>query len=292
MRRWPDLAAQTVARLLLVAIALIAATPLRLPPLAPETAVAPPGTRAMWLWERDDPRPVVDWATANGVRALFAYYDPRAGAADLARLRELRQLCDAAGIALDALGGEPAWTTEHPAALAWAQGAAATGLFHGLHMDVEPYLLPSWKTDQAALVPQFLTLLDQVSSATDLPLELDVPFWLPTVAVPDGGGNLADAVLARTDGVTVMSYRNTATGANSMVGVADDLLRRAGKVAKPVRLGAETQPLGDCAYCSFHGSTATQLHQTLAAVDSAAQRYPAFAGIAVHQYDTWITLTG
>jgi hypothetical protein len=287
MRHWFDSAAQLGLGALLAAIALIAATPLRLPPRAPETSVAPPGTRAMWLWQPDEPRAVVDWAAANGVRALFAYYDP----ADLDRLRELQRLCDAAGIALDALGGDPAWTTDHATALAWARGAAATGLFRGLHLDVEPYLLPSWAKDQAALVPQFLALLDETSAATDLPVELDVPFWLPTVPVP-GGGSLADAVLDRVDAITVMSYRNTATGANSMLGVADDLLRRAGRVAKPVRLGAETQPLGDCAYCSFHGDSADRLHRTLAAVDTAAQRYPAFAGIAVHQYDTWIALTG
>ncbi|MGI5243599.1 hypothetical protein [Dactylosporangium sp. CA-139066] len=291
MRRWLDSAAQLGLCVVLVAIALIAATPLRLPPLAPETSVAPPGTRAMWLWRQDEPRPVVDWAAANGVRALFAYYDPEAGPAELTRLRELQRLCEAAGIVLDALGGDPAWTTDHATALAWARGAAATGLFRGLHLDVEPYLLPSWTQEQAALVPRFLALLDETNAATDLPVELDVPFWLPTVPTP-GGGNLADAVLDRVDGITVMSYRNTATGSNSMLGVADDLLRRAGRVAKPVRLGAETQPLRDCGYCSFHGDSATQLHRTLAAVDTAAQRYPAFAGIAVHQYDTWITLTG
>ncbi|MER7004400.1 hypothetical protein ABT297_15325 [Dactylosporangium sp. NPDC000555] len=296
MRRWRD-SAQTALCVPLVAIVLVAmggTAPLRLPPLAPETSVAPPGTRAMWLWRQQEPRPVVDWAVANGVRTLFAYYDPKAGPAgpaDLDRLSRLRQLCDAAGIVLDALGGEPAWTTDHAAALAWARGAAATGLFRGLHLDVEPYLLPSWASDQADPVRHYLALLDEVTAAVDLPLEVDVPFWLATVPLADGG-NLADAVLARVDAVTVMSYRNTATGDNSIIGVADDLLRRAGRVAKPLRLGAETQPLGDCGYCSFHGETASHLHRTLAAVGSAAQRYPAFAGIAVHQYDTWIALTG
>ncbi|MEV0562912.1 hypothetical protein [Dactylosporangium sp. NPDC050588] len=258
----------------------------RLPPLAPETSVAPPGTRAMWLWERERPEAVVDWAKARSVTTIFAYYDPRA---DVTELTRLRALCDDAGIALDALGGEPAWTTDHATALAWARAAAASGLFRGLHVDVEPYLLPAWEERQAALVPQLLRLLDELVLIGP-PVELDVPFWLPTVQV--GGENLADAVLARVDGVTVMSYRNTATGGNSMLGVADDLLRRAGKAAKPARLGAETQALGDCAYCTFHGGTDSAMRATLSDVDRAAQRYAAFEGIAVHQYDTWIALTG
>ncbi|MFI5909458.1 hypothetical protein [Dactylosporangium sp. NPDC051541] len=290
MRRVLDSAAQAGLCVLLVWIALIAATPLRLPGLAPETAVAPPGTRAMWLWKPEPPRPVVEWAAANGVRALFAYYDPAAGPAELQRLATLKRLCDEAGIMLDALGGDPSWTNDHATALTWANSAAAAGLFHALHVDVEPYLLPSWQTDQAALVPPYLALLQQMSAATELPVEADVPFWLPTVTLTDGQ-NLADAVLARVAGITVMSYRNTATGANSIVGVADDLLRRAGALAKPVRLGAETQALGDCSYCSFHGTTEAQLHKTLSAVDTAAQRYPAFAGIAVHQYESWVALS-
>ncbi|GAA3456420.1 hypothetical protein [Dactylosporangium matsuzakiense] len=290
MRRALDSAAQAGLCVLLVGIALIAATPLRLPALGPETAVAPPGTRAMWLWEQDEPRPVVEWAAANGVRALFAYYDPQAGPAELRRLATLKGLCDDAGITLDALGGDPSWTTAHATALTWAASAAATGLFHGLHVDVEPYLLPSWPNDKAALVPPYLALLQEMSDATELPVEADVPFWLPTVTLA-GGQNLADAVLARVAGVTVMSYRNTATGANSIVGVADDLLRRAGAAAKPARLGAETQALGDCSYCSFHGTSEERLHTTLSAVDAAAQRYPAFAGIAVHQYESWVALS-
>jgi hypothetical protein len=265
---------------------LVAAVHRRLPPLAPETSVAPPGTRAMWLWEREPPEAVVDWARSNDVTTIFAYYDPRADVTDLTRLRAL---CDGAGITLDALGGEPAWTTDHEAALGWARAAAATGLFRGLHVDVEPYLLPSWDGQRAALVPRLLQLLEDLALVGP-PVELDVPFWLPTVQV--GGENLADAVLARVDGVTVMSYRNTATGGNSMLGVAEDLLRRAGKAAKPARLGAETQALGDCAYCTFHGGTGSAMRATLSAVDRAAQRYAAFEGIAVHQYDTWMALGG
>jgi hypothetical protein len=265
---------------------LVTAAHRRLPPLAPETAVAPPGTRAMWLWEPEAPEAVVAWATANSVTTIFAYYDPRAGVTQLSRLRAL---CDGAGITLDALGGEPTWTTDHATALAWARSAAATGLFRGLHVDVEPYLLPSWQEQQAALVPRLLRLLEDLARVGP-PVELDVPFWLP--AVQAGGENLADAVLARVDGITVMSYRNTATGGNSMLGVADDLLRRAGKAAKPARLGAETQALGDCPYCTFHGGTDSAMRATLSAVDSAAQRYAAFEGIAVHQYDTWMALGG
>jgi hypothetical protein len=98
----------------LVAGLLVAAVHRRLPPLTPETSVAPPGTRAMWLWDPEQPEAVVDWAVGDSVTTIFAYDDPRA---DVTELTRLRALCDDAGITLDALGGEPAWTTDHATAI-------------------------------------------------------------------------------------------------------------------------------------------------------------------------------
>ncbi|WP_238013971.1 hypothetical protein KZZ52_12290 [Dactylosporangium sp. AC04546] len=64
------------ANLVLGALVLAAATPLRLPRLAPETSVAPPGTRATWVWQRGggEAGALVRWARTNGVRAIFAFY--------------------------------------------------------------------------------------------------------------------------------------------------------------------------------------------------------------------------
>ncbi|MFG2039604.1 hypothetical protein [Dactylosporangium sp. NPDC048998] len=56
MRRWLDSAAQAALCVLLATvatIALVTQAPPRLPPMAPETSAAPPGTRAMWLWRQD-----------------------------------------------------------------------------------------------------------------------------------------------------------------------------------------------------------------------------------------------
>jgi hypothetical protein len=89
MRRWLDTGAQAALCAVLALGLLMAATPRRLPPPAPETSVAP-ATRAMWFWQHDEPGPVVAWAAANGVRALFAFYGPRAAPADLDRSRAPR----------------------------------------------------------------------------------------------------------------------------------------------------------------------------------------------------------
>lgn len=271
------LSSSVLSAVLLVGV-LVAAAPYRPPPFAPESPVAPPGTRAAWVWSPGVPEQLVAWSRAHGVRTLFVLVDRDARTnGDAARLAALRALCDGAGIRLDALGGEPGWALDHTEALAWRDTVVALGLFRGLHLDVEPYLLPEWPSARAST--GLLDLLDALRT-DGLPLEADVPFWYQTV--PVGPRTLADEVIARVDALTVMSYRDTATG---IVEVATDVLDRAGRAAVPVRLAVETQPLADCAYCSF--TRRADLDAALRDVDAAGQRFHAFEGIAVHQFDSW-----
>jgi hypothetical protein len=105
-----------------------------------------------------------------------------------------------------------------------------------------------------------------------------------------GKKNLADEVLKRVKAVTVMSYRDTATGPNSMVAISQDWLGRGATAGKRVRLGAETDPLPECAYCTFAKDGTQKMTQELAKVDAAERTAGAFGGIAIHRYGAWRTL--
>jgi hypothetical protein len=207
---------------------------------------------------------------------------------DLPRLRDLKQRADTAGIRLTALGGDPSWATDHTAALAWQRAVVSTKLFAGLHVDVEPYVTPGWTTDLGRTATAFLTMLDKLRTGSTLPLEVDVPFWYGQYTI--GGRNLAAEVLRRVTAVTVMSYRDTGTGPNSMLEVSRDWLRRGAAAGKRVRLGAETGPLADCEHCTFAEEGATALGTGLAKADAATRTASGFNGIAVHHYSTWRAL--
>ena len=84
-----------------------------------------------------------------------------------------------------------------------------------------------------------------------------MPFWYGEYTV--GAKNLADEVLKRVNAVTVMSYRDTGTGPNSMLAISQDWLTRGAAAGKRVRLGAETSPLPDCTHCTFAEEGATRL---------------------------------
>ncbi|BFU41770.1 hypothetical protein [Krasilnikovia sp. MM14-A1004] len=253
-------------------------------------APAPPGTRAMWLWSDADPTEVVSWATLHDVTEIFTYVDTTVATdGSLPRLRELKRQADLAGVRLSALGGDESWSTDHASALAWQKAVTATKLFAGLHIDVEPYLLPAWNTNRNATANAYLTLLQRLRDAGPLAVEVDVPFWYGTITI--SGKNLATETLRRASAVTVMSYRDSGTGPNSIYDVSRDWLTRGAAAGKRVRLGAETRPLADCSYCTFVEEGATALGDALARVDGATRSAPAFNGIAVHDYDGWRALS-
>jgi hypothetical protein len=251
----------------------------------------PPGShvRAMWLWTRSEPVNVINWAQAHGVREIFAYVAPDVeSSGDLPRLQELKTRADAAGIVLSALGGDPGWVFDPYAALAWQRSALATGLFAGSHVDVEPYALSAWITDQPSTIAAYLSMLDLLQDDDARPMEVDVPFWYDGITT--FSGNLAQDVIGRADAVTVMTYRDTATGANSMTAIGADMLNRGAAAGKPVRLAAETQHLPDCLHCTFYEEGKARMTSVLNTVDSIAQSYSSFNGIAVHHYGSWLAL--
>jgi hypothetical protein len=77
---------------------------------AANAATTPTVARAMWVWDTSTPQATVDFAAAKGISQLYAAVPPRVGTSpQLAQLRELSQRAAAAGIRVDALGGDPTW---------------------------------------------------------------------------------------------------------------------------------------------------------------------------------------
>lgn len=249
------------------------------PHLVSSSATAPASPRAMWFWGNYPADEVIAWAGAENIGEIFAYVPPTVATdGTLDKLRDLRRRADAAKIKLVALGGEPDWTTDHASALAWQRAVVATGLFDGIHVDVEPYLTSTWPADTT----DFLALLDALRAGSRLPIEADVPFWFDQ--------NLADQILKRVNAVTVMSYRDTATGPNSILTISQTWLKRGAAAGKRIRLAVETAPLPDCGYCTFATDGSRRMLTVMSQVDGVARRSPGYAGFAVHAYGTWRTL--
>ena len=259
-----------------------------------------PDTRAMWVWDTSTPAATVDLAVSTGIDQLFVAVPPNlATSSQLPNIKALSDRARAAGIRVDALGGDPGWV-DNPTWVVtyWLKPARNSGLFTGIHIDVEPYSTSAWGTDQPSVVSKYLTLLDKLkANAGTSPIEADIPFWFNTVAATASGGassSLDREIMKRTAGVTVMSYRNTATGPDGTLDIATAALTAGVALGKPVRLGQETTYLGDTAVDrkpTFYGWTRTDMETQLAQVNAGAAGYSSYAGLAIHSAAGYAAMT-
>jgi hypothetical protein len=242
--------------------------------------------RAMWVWEVSTPAATVQLAQEAGVRQLFVAVPPRlADSPLLPQIREISQRAAAAGIRVDALGGDPGWVDDPSWVVRnWLEPAMGTGLFTGVHVDIEPWTTSAWQTDRDGVVQRFVSTLDTlVEAAAPAPVEADVPCWFHEV--PASGVTLDRAVLSRVAGVSVMAYRDTAAGEDGTITLATPAVAAATELGRRARVGQETHDLGDGPVAqkqTFFGQTRSDLEEQVAQVEAAFSGQAGYAGIAIH----------
>lgn len=251
--------------------------------------------RALYVWHSDDPDATVAFAREHGVTRLLVAVPPDVlTSPGLADLRTLVAGAHAHGIAVDALGGDPAWV-DSPAWVIrhWVRPTLATGLFDGLHVDVEPYVTPAWDADRPAAVRRYVAVLTAVARAAGTtPVEADIPFWFDTVA-GTRGTRLDAEVMSLVSGVTVMAYRREPTGPDGTLHLASAALAAAQAGGVRVRVGQLTTDLGPAPVDrkqSHAGTSAGEMAAAFAVIESALAGHPAYAGIAVHDVAGWQAL--
>jgi hypothetical protein len=256
----------------------------------------PAAERAMWVWDTSDPQAVVTLATSRGIGQLYAAVPPHVESSPkLAELQQLVALADAAGLRVDALGGDPGWV-DNPTWVVtnWLQPTLATGLFTGVHVDIEPYTTSAWTKNRKAVIKKYLTTLDTLrTAAAGTPIEADIPFWFDEIAA--NGSTLDREIMQRTDGVAVMAYRNQAAGPDGTIALASAEVAAGAQLGRPVRIGQETNFLGTDpseVKQTFHGMTLAQMESQLALVQDAFAASPAFAGLAIHDSLGYAAITG
>jgi hypothetical protein len=239
----------------------------------------------MWVWDTSNPQATVSLALDHGIGQLYAAVPTHVDASpQLAQLRDLSQRAAQAGIRVDALGGDPGWI-DNPASVVdtWLRPALATGLFTGVHVDLEPYNTPAWTTSRGKVVKKWLTTIDTLRSASGgAPLEADIPFWLDQI--PANGSTLDSEIIRRTSGVTVMAYRNSANGVDGSIALSSNAVAAGETLGRPVRIGQETNNLGTSpteTKQTFYGFTRTAMETQLGLIGAAYAGSTAYAGLAI-----------
>ncbi len=271
-----------------------------------KTALAEPETgtptRTTWLWHtqliQTSPTELIDFSESQGIDIIYLQISTKVQQASYKSF--IRQAGEK-GIEVHALNGAPDWalSTSKPkldAYLKWINdyqlSAAPDEKLKGIHVDIEPYLIPEWKTDWTSLVGQWQENIDYLveqAKAADLPLSAALPFWLDNdnYKVPGSEQTLSSWMISRFQSVTLMSYRDNA---KAIYDTAKNELAEGEMLNKTVFTGVETKPSSEGNFITFFEEGSGVLDEQMLELEALASVHPSFGGIAVHDLVGWMDL--
>ncbi|MFM1651129.1 hypothetical protein ACI7RC_03385 [Brevibacillus sp. B_LB10_24] len=269
-----------------------------------EEVAAAENIRATWLWntpmiasEKDQ---IISFVKENGINLIYLQVNRRLVTKE--QYRAFLKSAHEAGIEVHALDGAPDWALGKnqdrlTALVTWVkdynQSVAEDERFRGVHVDIEPYLLPEWKQDKSAVIRQWIdnvqVFVQQAKSDPELETGADTPFWLDTLQVSDDpGAETVSRWMARTfDHVTLMAYRNHAEGPNGILQITQNKLAEADELGRRIVIGVNIRESTEGDFVTFYKEGAEEMEQQIAIVDERLSGRPSYAGISIHDYQNW-----
>ncbi|MGZ7441512.1 hypothetical protein [Paenibacillus sp. TH7-28] len=256
--------------------------------------------RTTWLWHtaliQTSSSELLNFTKSQGVGIIYLQISTKV---DLDSYRSFIRQASEMGIEVHALNGAPDWAlaTSRPkldAFMKWIndyqQHAAPEEKLKGIHVDIEPYLLPIWKTDYDTLVTEWQGNVDELARQAadlELPLSAALPFWLDNYKVPDSEQTLSSWMISRFESVTLMSYRDSA---QAIYNTAKTEFAEGESMNKKIYTGVETKPSTEGNFITFYEEGSQVLNEQLVQLEQLGEAHTSFGGIAVHDLVGWMNL--
>ncbi|WP_163538428.1 hypothetical protein [Gracilibacillus sp. YIM 98692] len=256
----------------------------------------------VWIWDRtavsETPDETINFLVQHHVDNLYLHFNPL--------IKEsypyFIQKATENGMKVHALMGAPQWGLEanipdgkHRMDLVreYNENAPADGKFIGIHFDIEPHVLDEWDQDRADAVQQWANSVQeyiQYAKEFGFTVGTDLPFWTDGPSVEPYYPGFYQKMIDMNDYVTVMAYRNTALGSNSITSLSENEVLYAN--SPKVEIGVELKP-HYLDYVSFDDKTNLEMEKELALVRDYYKDLKAigFKGITYHSYREWRDLT-
>jgi hypothetical protein len=267
--------------------------------------VVPLQVKATWIWNaaliQNGPKQIMDFAKLQKINLIYLQIDTSLSNASYSTFIKL---ATEKGIEIHALGGDPRWVLpseqkQLKSLVSWVKDynrkVSINEQFRGVHIDVEPYLLPDWNKDRSKIVKLWMETIRIYTAAmkdSGLTKGADIPFWLDgiTTSTAAGAPTLDVWIMGQMDHVTIMAYRNIADTSNGIIALVANELAAAKKLGKKVIVGVETLPSMEGKFVSFSQRGRAALTVELGKAVNQLQDNPAFLGYAVHDYTGWRNL--
>lgn len=274
-------------------------------------------TRAIWVWEEETFRMlddqawrerVLDRLSEEGFNTLYLYADAWRDRSPIVHEPELyaRLLSSAhgKGFRVEALLGSKYLGTNRyvlPDKRADARAMLRRVLdynathpgdksFDAIHLDIEPYALPEWKSGRDEVIRHFATAAREwrqlvLEAEPDLEVGAAIPFWFDRVEA--GERSLAERLIDAFDYVALMDYRDRAEGKDGIIAHARDEIAEAERRGRTVIVGVETDE-SDLDKTTFAEEGKAAMEVELEKVGSVFSGDAGFGGIAVHHLESYL----
>ncbi|WP_156911751.1 hypothetical protein [Salibacterium aidingense] len=258
--------------------------------------------KATWIWDlenlEENQEEAVSFLNNQGVNLVYLHIDLKNFNSDT--FQSFIKRASDKNIEVYALGGDPNWAlTKNQESLDtfvstvkdYNRKAEVEEKFQGIHVDIEPYLLPEWKSDRENVVTQWINNLEhlknQVKPGSELTISGDVPFWINQVKIPGKNKYVGDWMISTLDSITVMAYRDHTDGENGIKGIVSPLVEQAANRSKSVVIAVNVIETDEGSHTTFHDNSLSYMKHELNSLDNRFSGHPGYGGVAVHDYHYW-----
>ena len=181
-----------------------------------------------------------------------------------------------------------------------------TNKIRGVQFDVEPYLLPTYESNKAVVLKNFVTFVDQVTQqigSSSLRLSIVIPHfydssqkWTPAIMYDGITTYTFDHLLRildsrRNSSIILMSYRNFAKNKNGSIEISQVEVHTASNGNHPTKI-IVAQETGNVEpdYVTFYGTSKKYLEEQVNLINQSFSSKSAFGGIAIHYLEPYLEL--
>ncbi|WP_110932890.1 hypothetical protein [Paenibacillus bouchesdurhonensis] len=256
--------------------------------------------RGTYIWEANEviqnSQEILDFAMEKQLNWLYVRLDLQQ---PFSSYSSFVKQAAAAGIEVHALGGTPTWALEEN--LPWMMrlvnyvknyNRAVEGdeRFHGIHVDIEPYVLPEWRTEPQQIITEWTSNLDafvtELKKDSNLEASMDMAVWLDKYQVTGEDISLSKWMIDRMDHVSLMAFRDSAEGSNGIVAVTKEEIAFANELGKPIYISVEIKESHEGNHITFYEEGAAYMEEELAKLHELLKD-SSFKGTLVHAYIYW-----
>lgn len=258
-----------------------------------------------WLWNTSEivtnSDNILRFLVKNNVKVLYLQIDY---SMKYANYRTFISKATKNNIIVEALDGSPEWVSENGTTFQntffywlsrYQKAASLNEQFKGVHIDVEPYCNDQYSTNSSKIISNYQSfLLASKNSCKKLNLNLgiDMPFWFNEVLYNTiyGSGNLAEWVFKNIKIVSIMAYRDIATGHNGINKIAETEMNLCNKYNVKATIAVETGNIPDTTFVTFFQEGRSYMYSELNSVYLNYKTNSSFSGFAIHYLDSWMNM--